>query len=238
MLEKINEGQISTFNFVLPLIPENSQIFLLDGDDIYPRDYLELVIKLLGNEGWDFSFCEQQKFYGDESSKILTASISHVPCYFFSSTSALTRSRGCWIGNITSSISFSSTLFRKIFPYPYHRDKAFWVDDLVIYATSILGAKKIYIPSLAIGWRSHGKNNSKKAYSPDDVLYREKAIDRLFSWCCLQNGIPRYPFILEFFAEYKNLDPYWQRRLDLPSKWRMLNRLLRTSIKQAFIKKA
>lgn len=44
ILEKKNEGQFSSFNAALPLIPDNSQIFLLDGDDIYPEDYLDLVI--------------------------------------------------------------------------------------------------------------------------------------------------------------------------------------------------
>jgi len=237
LLQKKNDGQTSTFNFVLSLIPKNAQIFLLDGDDIYPRDYLELVINLLGKQGWDFAFCEQQKFYGDESLKISTANINNESCHFFSKTSALTRSRGCWIGSPTSCISISARLFRRIFPYPYYRDQIFWVDDLLIYASSVLGAKKIYIPSIAIGWRSHGKNNSKKFYSSEDVQCRKIAIDRFFFWCCSENGIPRYPGIIEFFEEYEQLGIYWQRRLDLPSRYRIFSRLFRGLIKQTLTHK-
>ena len=62
-----NEGQFSTFNTALPLIPEHTQVFLLDGDDTFPPDYLELMISLLGIEGWDFAFCEQQVFFNESA---------------------------------------------------------------------------------------------------------------------------------------------------------------------------
>ena len=236
-IKKENEGQFSTFNAALPLIPEHTQVFLLDGDDTFPPDYLELMIGLLGIEGWDFAFCEQHVFF-NESAPPKTALISSQPPHFFSTTSALTRSRGCWIGNPTSCISLSSSLYKKIFPYPHYQDKSFWADNLMIYAASILGAKKIYLPSLGIGWRKHGTNDSKKLYTLEDISTRELAINRAFEWYCSKYDIPRYPGVFEFFSEYKNLGPYWQKRLDLPSKWRMLNRLLRISVKQAFTQKA
>jgi len=235
-IKKPNEGQFSTFNAALPLIPENAQIFLLDGDDIFPSDYLELTIRLLGKQGWDFSFCEQQKFLNGSISPS-TALMSDWPPHFFSTTSALTRSRGCWIGNPTSCISLSSELFKKIFPYPHYRDRSFWADNLIIYASSILGAKKVHIPSLGVGWRDHAFNDGKRVYSAVDVSVKERAINQAFEWYCSNYGIPRYPGILEFLAEYQNLGPYWQKRLGLPSAYRMLNRLLRKSIKQFFMNK-
>lgn len=36
VLQKENGGQLSAFNFVAKAIPENSQVFLLDGHDSYP----------------------------------------------------------------------------------------------------------------------------------------------------------------------------------------------------------
>ena len=235
-IKKPNEGQFSTFNAAVPLIPENAQIFLLDGDDIFPSDYLELTIGLLGNQGWDFAFCEQQAFLNG-STPPKSALISDWPPHFFSTTSALTRSRGCWIGNPTSCISFSSELFKKIFPYPYYRVRSFWADNLLVYASSILGAKKVHIPSLGVGWRSHTSNDSKRRYSDEDVLNKDQAISQAFEWYCSSYGIPRHPGILEFLAEYQKLGAYWQKRLGLPSIYRMLNRLLRKSIKQFFMNK-
>ena len=156
--------------------------------------------------------------------------MSSQPPHYFSTTSALTRSRGCWIGNPTSCISLSSELFKKIFPYPYYQDRSFWADNLIIYASSILGAKKVYVPSLGIGWRNHASNDSKRHYSIEDVLIKEHAINQAFEWYCSNFNIPRYPRILEFYIEYKSLGDYWQKRLDLPNMYRMLNRLVRQSI--------
>lgn len=232
LYQKKNEGQFTSFNAALPLIPDNSQIFLLDGDDIYPKDYLSLVLAQINRDSWDFAFCEQQQF-SDCIASPSSALINQSPPYFFKSTSALARSRGCWIGNPTSCLSLSSDLYKKIFPYPYTQDKSFWADNLMIYAASILGAKKIHLAGVGIGWRTHEGNDSKKRYTPEDVAIRELAIGRAFTWYCKKFSIPRYPGILEFFSEYKNLSLYWQKRLDLPSQYRMLNRLLRNSIQQA-----
>ena len=229
---KINEGQFSSFNIVVPLIPDSSQIFLLDGDDIYPKDYLSLVLSQINGDSWDFAFCEQQRL-SDNCFPPNSALINQSPPYFFETTSALARSRGCWIGNPTSCLSLSSNLYKKIFPYPYTQDKSFWADNLMIYAASILGAKKIHLPGIGIGWRAHEGNNSKKHFTPEDMASREIAISRAFTWYCQRFSIPRYPGIMEFFSEYRKLGFYWQKRLDLPSNYRIFNRLLRNSIKQA-----
>lgn len=236
VLRKDNGGQISTFNFVLSRIPKNCQIFLLDGDDVYPIDYLEKVLNLIGDSAWDLAFCEQQKFVNGEHASINTAIINNDPCHYFSETSALTRSRGCWIGNPTSCISLSADVFRKIFPYPFFADKIFWVDDLIIFSSSILGFKKIHLASLGVGWRSHSNNVTKKHHSNEDVEMRKQSIKNIFDWYCSKFAIPRYPGLFEFFSEYQQLGGIWQKRLDLPSKYRMLNRLMRNLIKQNFQK--
>ena len=61
-IKKVNEGQFSTFNAALPLISDDTQIFLLDGDDVYPPDYLELIVGSLGHKGWDFAFWNSKYF--------------------------------------------------------------------------------------------------------------------------------------------------------------------------------
>lgn len=233
LLEKVNEGQFSCFNFILPHIPEDSQIFLLDGDDCYPPDFLATVLSLVGVEGWDFAFCEQQVFLTGTAPPE-TSVLNNDPPQFFSVTSALTRSRGCWIGNPTSCLSLSSTLYKKIFPYPHYQYKSFWADNLMIYAASILGAKKVYLPSLGISWRKHAVNFSSRQFTPEDISMRGRAIDEAFNWYCSKYNIPRYPGMREFFQEYDQLGLVWQKRLDLPSRYRMLNRLLRKSLQQAF----
>ncbi|WP_353427766.1 glycosyltransferase [Polynucleobacter sp. MWH-UH19D] len=233
LLKKINEGQFSTFNAALTLLPDKAQIFLLDGDDIFPRDYLEQVLRLVRSQHWDFAFCEQQKFM-DGALSPTSVVIGKTKAHKFSVTSALTRSRQCWIGAPTSCLSLSSDLYKKIFPYPHIQDKSFWADNLMIYAASILGAKKIFLSGIGIGWRVHASNDSKKTYSSEDIEARERAINRAFDWYCSKYQIPRYPGVVEFFREYKLLGDYWRKRLDLPGYYRMLNRLVRARVKQLF----
>ena len=227
LIKKTNDGQFSTFNIAAAALPDQAQVFLLDGDDIYPADYLEAVLQAVGSDGWDFAFCEQQRFTDQAPKSSIMNTISP---HYFANTSALVRSRECWIGNPTSCLSLSAELFKKIFPYPNYLERAFWVDDFMIYTSSILGAKKIYLSGIGIGWRDHPSNNSKKHYSKFDVTQREKALTRAFNWLCNKYAIPRYPGIAEFFDEYQQLGSYWQERLDLPSKHKMLNRLLRKKV--------
>ncbi len=233
LISKENEGQFSTFNVASLLIEDGSQLFLLDGDDFYPPDYLDSVLKVIVKGSWDFAFCERQVFSSLDNAPSSAVVSSQNP-HFFSPTSALVRSRGCWIGRPTSCISLSANLFKKLFPYPNYRDKNFWADDFMIYASSILGAYKIYLPGIVIGWRDHVGNDCKKIYSREDIMQRENAIKIAFEWSCHTYNIPRYPGVLEFFKEYKMLGSHWQKQLDLPNQYRMLNRLLRDLAKQFY----
>jgi glycosyltransferase involved in cell wall biosynthesis len=233
ILQKENQGQLSTFNEALLLIPDKAQIFLLDGDDLYPRDYLEATLKAIGRSQWDFAFCDREGFEGEQYAP-KSAMLNELPSYYFYETSALVRSRECWIGNATSCISLSSELFKKIFPYPIGRMKKYWADDHLIYISSVLGAEKIYLPSVRIGWRNHLNNITKLPYSEDDIKSRHLAIAKAINWYCDKYCIARYPGILEYFKEYKMLGPHWQKQLDLPNQYRMLNRLLRDLAKQFY----
>jgi hypothetical protein len=107
----------------------------------------------------------------------------------------------------------------------------------MIYAASILGAKKVHLSSLGIAWRKHAVNFSSRQYTAQDIVMREQAIEEAFAWYCSKYNISRYPSIREFFQEYDQLGPIWQKRLDLPSRYRMLNRLLRKSLLQTFTKR-
>ena len=227
VLEKENGGQLSVFNFVAQAIPENSQVFLLDGDDAYPPDYLELVLAEFKNKPWNFAFCEHRDFHGPNDETLKTARLSSEPGIFLKKTSALTRSRHCWIGNITSTISLSGALFKKIFPYPNATSRAFWTDNLIIYAASILGVEKVSIPGIAIGWRQHDGNDSKKAHSPSYLLEKKLATEGAFQYYCEQANISRYPGIVEFYKELNTLPKPWKDYLRLPNHWLLFNRLFR-----------
>jgi len=236
LVTKDNEGQLSTFNTAASYLPDEGQIFLLDGDDIYPDDYLEELSKAIGEPLWDFAYCARQVFNSKDSAPRL-AKLNGLPCHFFPPTSALVRSRGCYIGEMTTCISLSAKLFKKIFPCPIDPNQKYWADDHLIYVAGLLGAKKIYVPSICAGWRDHSNNTIKKPYSENDVILREKAISQALNWYCEKYSIPRYPRVSEFFREYDLLGPSWQKKLNFPNKYKLLNRLLRNLLMQHFSKK-
>lgn len=227
VLTKSNCGQLSAFNFIVDLIPVNSQIFLLDSDDAYPPDYLELVLREFNHQPWDFAFCERRDFHciGDESLK--TAKISVEPSVTFQSTSALTRSRYCWIGNVTSTLSVSGEVFNKIFPYPVGKNQVLWTDNILIYAASIMGYTKTHLHSIAIAWRAHDGNDSKKEHSPQYLAQKGRDIENVFAYYCEKACLDRYPTIAEFYTEFQTLSKQAKQHLNLPNHWKLLNRLVR-----------
>ena len=227
VLQKENGGQLSAFNFVAKAIPENSQIFLLDGDDAYPPDYLELVLKEFDNEPWDFAFCERRDFHGRNDETLKTARLSPEPSILLKKTSALTRSRHCWIGNVTSTTSLSGSVFKKIFPYPNPISRTFWTDNLMIFAASILGFEKTALPGITIGWRPHDGNDSNKPHPESYLLEKKLATEQVFRFYCERANISRYPSIAEFYIELNTLSGTWKDHLRLPNHWLLLNRLIR-----------
>lgn len=227
VLEKINGGQLSTFNFIADVIPINSQVFLLDGDDAYPPDYLELVLSEFNHQPWDFAFCERRDFSSMSDESLRTARISSEPSITFQSTSALSRSRYCWVGNVTSTLSVSGELFKKVFPVELMAGSVLPADDLVIYSSSILGATKTYLKYIAVGWRNHGNNHSLREHSDEYRLQKHLDIKRVFSYYCEKNCLKRYPSIIEFYSEFQALSKQAKQHLNLPNHWLILNRLIR-----------
>jgi glycosyltransferase involved in cell wall biosynthesis len=227
VLKKSNGGQLSTFNFIAKLIPIYSQVFLLDGDDAYPPDYLELVLKELNHQSWDFAFCERRDFYSMCDESLKTAKLSSMPSIFFEKSSALTRSRYCWIGNVTSTISISGEFFKKIFPIHIDANWVLPADDVIIYASSILGAHKTYLRSITVGWRNHGDNHSLKEHSDQYRIQKHQDIKGLLSRYSKVANLKRYPSIPEFYAEFQALSKLAKEHLNLPNHWKLLNRLVR-----------
>lgn len=222
-----NGGQLSTFNSALPMIDDNSQIFFLDADDIYPEDYLEQFQKIIGENYPDFTYCIPKSFTNDEISKVTTSLVgNHKPEVFYKS-SALVRSRSVWIGNQTSCLSISSILYKKIFPYPIPQDFVTKADAVIVHAASILGSKKIFIPSLQIGYRTHLENfYFGKTISKEESRIFSLAVDRLFKWYCTQYSIELHPSISEFYAELKMLSDKQKDALKIPGNLTILKRLI------------
>ena len=227
VLKKNNGGQLSTFNFIVDFIPSNSQVFLLDGDDAYPLDYLELVLSEFKNCLWDFAFCERSIFHTITEEVLKTAKITSDPSVTFKLTSALTLSRYCWIGHVTSTLSISGEFFKKIFPFDLDGGWTLAADDHIIYSASILGAQKTHLASIRICWRHHDNNHSLKGHSIQHSLQKTEDIEKMFSYYCQKANIDRYPTLSQFYSEFRALPERAKEYLKLPNHWKIANRLVR-----------
>ncbi len=228
VLVKNNGGQLSTFNYAHKHIPDSSFVYLLDADDLYPRDYLELCIKQRSLFNSEFYYCNPKLFkkLGDITSNSSSTGETYTIKYLKSS--ALARSRKCWIGNPTSCISLSGKLFNKIFPYPHENDFITRADDVIIFASSIVGSQKVFLKSFQIFYRDHGKNNFHNTVETTaSKLKHQMATDKLFDFYCEKFSINRNPTASEYIREYFSLSNEQIRELNLPGIIKSLNRVFR-----------
>jgi glycosyltransferase involved in cell wall biosynthesis len=223
-----NQGQMSTFNAAEQLISENSQVFLLDADDVYPSDYLELMVEKFPTKIPNFTFCEPRYTKSSEISSIDSANAGNQKSQIYPKTSAIVRSRRCWIGGPTSCISMSGSLFKTIFPYTYASEFRIRADDGIIFSASLAGSEKVYIPSLSIIYRVHEKNSFYNTSATKSAsIKHDAAILKLVSYFCTKLNINPNPSITEFFSEMRHLSQEQKVSLNLPSRYRVVNRLIR-----------
>lgn len=203
-ISKENGGQLSGFNAAANLISSEDRVFFLDADDVFPPDYLELALATLATYPADFTYCKDQLF-SSARSPLTTAKADDADPERIPVTSALSRAASCWFGGPTSCISISGSLFQKIFPYPFESEWKSRADDVIVYASSIIGAKKLFIPSLNIGYRTHLKNGFlNRKISHEEKNRRERALYQLFDWYGSKFAMQSHPnlvnTLLEFFS--------------------------------------
>jgi len=204
---KTNGGQLSCFNAAVEYISEDSQVFLLDSDDIFPKNYLEVLSQRVSLPV-DFCFVKAVDF-SRNSDKLLNANISNDTNVIFLKTSELVRARGVWIGSVTSTTSVSGKIYKKLLPYPHPEDWRSHADDVFIYISSILGALKVKVPSVGIGYRKHQNNDhiskANSYHSNEERLARSVRLSRVFDFYCKKYNISRQASFTEILPEYNSL---------------------------------
>jgi hypothetical protein len=138
--------------------------------------------------------------------------------YLFPATSALTRKMHCWIGAETSCLCMRGALLHALLPYPFEKDWMARADDVLIFGASIMGARKLYIESLAIGYRIHASNN----FAGRNLTAAERAgwrlrHERLFKWYSEKTGVPGQPPLKNSIHESALIPRHVRKKLNLPS---------------------
>ena len=202
---KANGGQLSCFNAAAGLVADADLVFLLDADDQYPVDYMARMCGHV-DAAYDFFFCDVARTDRLTSTPAPSALFSDLPDHGIPASASLTYRMRAWIGAPTSALVLRGSLFKKILPYA---DEASWrtrADDVLIFASSILGARKVYVPSLAVSYRIHESNNyfHSAGQTRQQRAQRAQALQRLYvemrrraRW---SSGAPLSRVLREYFA--------------------------------------
>jgi len=209
---KENGGQLSCFNRAIDFVDNDSRVFLLDSDDIYPPDYLQLIYEKLLTINTDFIFTSAYSFSNNNEIP-KSAKLNNQSDLLYKKTSALVRMargvRGTWIGNITSSLSLRGSSLKQILPYPFEENWKTRADDIIIFGASILGLEKLFIPSISVGYRKHANSDSTLNEYTNLTPIKEKArqenLQQLINFYCEKFNLPIDPNFKEVLSEYDNL---------------------------------
>jgi len=188
ILNKKNKGQSFSFNAAFKVV-EGDIIFFLDSDDKYKSTYLEEALSYyIKKPECEFLFCNHEYFGENTSIKNLRHKHEGDDRDFGISIIRTLYLKE-WIGSVTSTISMRRKIAKKIFPIPYTDDWKIRADDCLVYAASLVGARKYFLVKPLIKYRIHDNNNYMgKTFSTDYLYKRELKIQKLFSYYCNQMG--------------------------------------------------
>lgn len=228
LIAKENGGQLSGFNAAVNLIKDDDRVFFLDADDVYPPDYLELTLGKLAPWPVDFTYCKDYLFTSSKS-PLTTAIANSETAEIVPMTSALSRAASCWFGGPTSCITVSGSLFHKIFPYPFESDWRSRADDVIVYASSIISSRKLYLPSINIGYRTHPNNGYlNRIISAEENERRRAALKQLFHWYGSRFSMQSHPSLYETLSEFFSLSSDQKKRHAVPNLFKLIYKWLQS----------
>ena len=216
-LFKPNGGQLSCFHAAVPYVLDGDLVVLCDADDVLPIDYLERLLPRYAAHATDLSFCETRVFSAPGDPQLVTALDSDLDDVPLPCTSALTRRFTSWVCAPTSAVALTGRLYRELLPYPHEEDFRIRTDDVICFGASLLGARKLYIPSLKIGYRVHGANHfAGRTWSKAYKARRLYFLERLFGWYCSRQHISLEAPLKAAAAEYWTVPAGLRKRFRLP----------------------
>lgn len=166
-----NGGQLSAFRRGV-MSTDADVVCFLDADDLWEPGYLEALARLYDQRAdIDFVFSDL-KVFGDDSEHIrfderpVDLGFTAISTFVFQP----------WYGAPTSALSLRRTWAVRTLDLPASFD-ALWrlcADACVVHGASILGARKYFLPTGEVRYRSHGKNGWWATRRDPVSIYRNR----------------------------------------------------------------
>lgn len=165
-IEKINEGQLSTFNAASQHVT-GDLIFFIDSDDLWQPNYIEKIVNIYKERPVDYIFCAFKEF--DQSQRIIKKYDKDTDLGF---STAFTYFKKVYIGGPTATLSIRRSLFDRIFPVPFEDAWRVCADLPLVMGASLAGGHKYYCAEPLVLYRIHKVNAHKLLEKVRDYDYR------------------------------------------------------------------
>ncbi|WP_167547146.1 glycosyltransferase [Stieleria maiorica] len=171
-------GQLSCIQRAVEMA-SGELIFLLDSDDCQHRDLHATVQSVFqARQHIDFLSVDHEKFgpcVNDRQRKKRTRDqgVSALASIFFRH----------WVGAPTSCLSMRSSLLERILPYPNESNWRTRADDVLVLASSIVGAQKYHIGEQLVRYRVHESNHfSGRTWSEAQKMQYALKLNAMINW--------------------------------------------------------
>ncbi|MEM6673958.1 MAG: glycosyltransferase family 2 protein [Planctomycetota bacterium] len=187
LVEKRNGGQLSCFESGL----EHSSaeiVFFLDADDAWEPEYVKTVLAVF-EERPDVGFvaCNERRVFSDGRSEV-----SESPTRDLGYSLIRSLEPGApFIGQPTSCLAIRRSVLDKIFPLELAEGWRTCADEALVYGSSLVGARKLFLGDPLVRYRVHGSNHFYgRPYRPEDRLLRGVEVLRLTEVLRRRQGLP------------------------------------------------
>ena len=149
-----NAGQLSAFAEGLRHTTGDIVCFL-DADDHWSPDYLRKLAQVYRSGEIDFVISDMRMF--EQKERVIGFGDEQVD---FGYTAISTAVTGCWYGAPTSALSMRTQWAERSvdLPVEFLRRWKLSADNCLVYGASVLGARKLFLPTGDVHYRIHGEN--------------------------------------------------------------------------------
>jgi glycosyltransferase involved in cell wall biosynthesis len=182
IIEQRNQGQVMAFVTALE-VATGDILCLLDADDLYKENYLEVLNEhYLTHPEVDLTFCAIDSDGPPAFNRNLVW-LQPTRDYDYGFTALIAYFGDLvWLGNVTTTLSLRPRLAR-VAQLREAAEKIYiqrGVDDVLLFAASLLGARKYYLHQPLVKYRYHGNNISLHRLSRPEAAFAYQVIG--LSW--------------------------------------------------------